>query len=588
MIRIAFASIAVLLWAMPAPLAAQVDYRLDYREGGAREFDANNRIGSGGLNAPVNNYSQYSFNYGVYANQVITGNVTGLGGFQGPTAIPGVNQFRGGLETDALSAFRARSVNFSQIQNGTAQRSTSYYDPSTSIADVGAIRVGLNQPGSSFLSSPQVRLPTYSAQQTREKLLGIDDYATRRTTASPMDFDASGIGRITQRQIVPGGRDRSGFAGTMTPDPYRAAMQSTLFGTPQYEAEPPPAPARTGNNRPLDGRFPTELSRDELLGIVDKRAAPDSDDSMPDSSSRDSGMATPFDTLVDGIGRSDRAIMPVPAGESRSPDELYGRMIDALQQLQTAGPLEGFIARRKGEDQGERDPTSGLMIGTKRQDSIPATDDKSDSAFGTQTAENAPVMTEDAHAEEMPKPPSFDPKAEWANLFMNTPIRSFSLGSSSRVGQYMRSAEESLKKGDFNRASRLFDLAATVDPENPLPLLGRANAQIAAGQYVSAVISLETGIRLFPQIAAFELDLPTLTGQADAFDRRRADIESILERQEQYELRFLLGYIELYSGLHFDGMNDLEAAAKNAPAGSVIAEFPDLLLGRKQLEATQR
>ncbi|MCB9853175.1 MAG: hypothetical protein H6819_08765 [Phycisphaerales bacterium] len=581
MIRTAFVCVAILVWATPAPLAAQVDYRVDYRQGGDRSFDANNRIGSGGLNPQPWNGSPYSYSYGAYANQVITGNVTGLGGFQGPTALPGVNQFRGGLQSDELSSFRARSVNYAQVRNGTAQRSTAYYDPSTSIADVGAIRAGLNQPGSSFLRSPQVRLPTYAEQFTRDQLLGIDDYATRRS-ASPMDIDASGIGRITQRPIVADDRARGDFVSTMVSDPYRSAMQSTLFGSPQLEPEPPSARTGSAPSQPPSARLSTELSRDELLGIVDKQRAVEPEIDLPATSGEEMAPQS-FDPLVDGMGRFDRAVLPTPEGEKRSHDELYGRMLDAVQQIQVAGQLEGLMAHRKQDVGNERDPLSGLMIGSKRRKAMDVLPGGVDSQPDMQPVPDAAVPQGEASEDFEPKSATFDPAAEWAELFMRTPIRSFSLGGASRVGKYLRAAEESMKKGDFNRASRLFDLAATVDPENPLPQLGRANAQIAAGQYVSAVISLEAGIRLFPEIAAFELDLPTLSGQPDVFDRRRADLESILSRNEQYELRFLLGYIELYSGLHFDGLNDLEAAAKNAPAGSVIADFPDLLLGRKPL-----
>jgi len=58
---------------------------------------------------------------------------------------------------------------------------------------------------------------------------------------------------------------------------------------------------------------------------------------------------------------------------------------------------------------------------------------------------------------------------------------------------------------------------------------------------MSAALSLQQGIARFPQIAAFRLDLPALAGSV--YDVRRADLERRLANSDQYELRFLLGYM---------------------------------------------
>ncbi|HPF41604.1 MAG TPA: hypothetical protein P5081_21455 [Phycisphaerae bacterium] len=592
MTRVVCVGILLLAVVAPASLFAQIDYRGDYYQGGAsRSFDANNRVGSGGLNYSSRIASPYSYTYGVYSNQVITGNVTGLSSFQGGSAIPGVNQFRVGLQSDSLAAFRSRSVNYSQVRNGTAQRSTGYYDPATSIADVGAIRAGLNQPGSSFLSSPQTRLPAYSLQGDRDRLLGIRDYSSPQTfSASPYDLNTAEIGRITQRPIRPDGAQPTVGASALARDPYLSAMRSTLFGAPQLASPAEELYTRPQMNRPVDGRISTELTRDELLGIMDRRGADaGARDESSSPMSDNAAFSAPFDDLVQGVGRTDRVVLPQDDPDATSTDELYGRMMEAVRRAEEVGSLDGFMARRKVEDPNARDPMSGLMIGSRRRDESTSPAVESNPAGGaTPQDELNPNKAELTRDDPMSGRPALDPRAEWADLFMRTPIRSFSLGGATRVGQYLRSGEEALKKGEFNRAVRMFDLAATVDPGNPIPLLGRAHAQIATGQYVSAVLSLESGLQAFPEIAAFELDLPSLTGQTDVFDRRRADLESILERGEQYELRFLLGYIELYSGFHYDGMNDLEKAARSAPAGGVIASFPDMLLGRKPIGPQDR
>jgi tetratricopeptide (TPR) repeat protein len=178
--------------------------------------------------------------------------------------------------------------------------------------------------------------------------------------------------------------------------------------------------------------------------------------------------------------------------------------------------------------------------------------------------------------------------AKWAKDVVDDPLRSFAGKYRDRLNQYMADGEADLRAGRYYNAARQFDLAATADPLNPLPLLAKGHAFITAGDYVSAVRSLEEGIRRFPQIAAFRIDLPALVGQHDIFDIRRADLESKLATTESVDLRFLLGYIELYSGLPEEGFKNLDRAAKEAPPESMIALFAELVSGRRALPPVGR
>jgi tetratricopeptide (TPR) repeat protein len=173
--------------------------------------------------------------------------------------------------------------------------------------------------------------------------------------------------------------------------------------------------------------------------------------------------------------------------------------------------------------------------------------------------------------------------ARWAKDVLDSPVTTFVGRNENRLNEYMASGEEAMKQGDYYKAARLFGAASTIDVVNPLPYLDRGHALAAAGDYISAVRNLEQGIRLFPHIAAFKLDLIALVGQKDVFDVRRADLEGRLAGREQYELRFLLGYLELYSGLADEGMKNLRTAAKEAPVESPIASFADLVAGDRKL-----
>jgi tetratricopeptide (TPR) repeat protein len=171
-----------------------------------------------------------------------------------------------------------------------------------------------------------------------------------------------------------------------------------------------------------------------------------------------------------------------------------------------------------------------------------------------------------------------------AEELMATPVESFAGQSENRANTLISQAEELLQDGEYYRAANRYELAAAAAPENPLPLIGRGHALIAAGDYLSATYWLTRGIGRFEGVLQFDLNLPRLIGNQDLLDRRRADLENILASREDYQLRFLLGYIEYYSGLREIGEENFRRAAATAPKDSLIARFPALLeSGREAL-----
>ena len=173
--------------------------------------------------------------------------------------------------------------------------------------------------------------------------------------------------------------------------------------------------------------------------------------------------------------------------------------------------------------------------------------------------------------------------AKWASEVIDEPLRTFAGRFKNKLNDYMLSGEEELHRGQYYSAARYFELASSIDPMNPLPLLARGHALAAAGDYRSSVRYITMGIERFPQIAAFRIDLPALLGRPDVFDIRRADLEDKLAVGENRELRFLLGYLELYSGLPDEGIQNLRIAAKASPPESIIGMFVDLILGLREL-----
>jgi tetratricopeptide (TPR) repeat protein len=138
-----------------------------------------------------------------------------------------------------------------------------------------------------------------------------------------------------------------------------------------------------------------------------------------------------------------------------------------------------------------------------------------------------------------------------------------------------------MQQEKYYQASQVYGGIIATNPDNPLAWLGRANALLAAGDYVSAYIALEQGIQQFPRMLQFNFDLPALVGNREVLDVRRAEIERTLTANPDYQLRFLLGYLEYFSGLKDLGLKTLQQAADAAPQASVIHEAYRILVAQQ-------
>jgi len=139
----------------------------------------------------------------------------------------------------------------------------------------------------------------------------------------------------------------------------------------------------------------------------------------------------------------------------------------------------------------------------------------------------------------------------------------------SALNEQLLRAESLMQLGRYAEAASRYQTATDVDPVNPLPQIGKANAFLAMGNYRSAADALLRGIALadsFPGLAPAlfqRLDLASLLGGPEVVEERRADLRGQLERKETPELRFLLGYLEYHSGQKERGLENLRKAAAN-------------------------
>ncbi|MCP4246544.1 MAG: tetratricopeptide repeat protein [bacterium] len=164
------------------------------------------------------------------------------------------------------------------------------------------------------------------------------------------------------------------------------------------------------------------------------------------------------------------------------------------------------------------------------------------------------------------------------------PAGTFAGSAKSAVQQYMRAGEERLRAGEFYAALSFYERAAVLDRTNPLVLMGQGHALLAAGEYYRAAHKLSRAVELFPAIAFFKLDLTRFITDSDLLERRRADLEHRLAEREDYRFRFVLGYIESYTGFGEYGLENLRRAAEQAPPHSGIADLHRrMIMGRPKL-----
>lgn len=559
---------------------AQVDHRVQPGQpvpGHAR--DANPQLGSGGFNSGV----VTGANFINSANAVMSGNVSGLGGFHyadpigsgfsslglrnsfnvtglapySTAALADPNVFRGSLPSANLSYFdrRAFSVGDTRmLPPGQVGGYTPYYAPANTVVNIGGLQRGINQPGTSMLASPYTPLYPGSPIYTnvgQPLPSGVPNPLDRRSSvANPLN------------QPVPSGSLGFGAVGVTSTwqQPYAPALGSPLFGPSGVDARPSPwnaaqAYAARAGQANLGDAERAAAERQRLADAMEAARR------TPDEVSAAAGAAEPSAVSAAGVVPG----VPTPQlGADRFTD-----MTNAIREVAAAEPdyVAVMLRARAGGLPGEPPAAPGL------------------SAPGAETPATLaprPVPADLTPGSSLPDPdsrlsPRMQRAARWARDALRTPIRSFAGTGDDQVNRHLLAAEAAMRSGNFYTAAGEFALASTWAPDNPLPLLGRGHALAAAGEYVSAALFLTRGIGRFPDIVAFDLDLPALVGGRDVFDRRRADLEQQLARHDTCEMRFLLGYLEYYSGLRDVGLKNLRAAAAKAAPGSVIARFPEML-----------
>ncbi len=175
---------------------------------------------------------------------------------------------------------------------------------------------------------------------------------------------------------------------------------------------------------------------------------------------------------------------------------------------------------------------------------------------------------------------------EFLTRVLEMPLHTFVGDSASAVNDELRKAETAMGLNRYYDAVRCYERVRQLDPANPLALIGKGHALLAAGEYVSAAVSLIRGLEHFPEMTRFHVDLMALMG-GEIADIRRADLMKQLAHHEDPQLRFLLGYIEVHTGQRDLGLQNLDRAAREAKPGSLIHRYPDMIRRQDTMPASK-
>lgn len=509
---------------------------------GGNVLDANMMVGSGGINTPVSS----SWRFG-QASAIIAGNVGGGAQFRGFSPIRDSSSLFIDLPSSSLSSFRASSISAGEVAHGFALNTPRlYYDPSRTVANAGAIESGLNRPGSSTPLSP-FEIPRQNYQRRIGATTDSDLLTGNLPTGTGLAIEPS-IERIDPR-VLPGASlttinprllSSPLFAGTYAVPAsqlrYWGADEPLPRGFTERAAvvpiqRPPLEVVAGGANEVAQSPLDRVLRAEPLMG----------------ESRIDASVAERID------GRVYAPIEPPVAPEESTISPAGG---EPAVLPPVPNPLAGIAPRPTPEQLGRdrfRDMQAAVVALNARAPGDGAAPDASDSLIG------------------------------WARDYVIQPMTSFVGTYPTALNEYFRKAETAMHDGRYYDASASYELARAIDPDSPLPLLGRAQALIAAGEYRTASVLLSRAVEKFPGIVYFDIQLNQFIVDPLIRERRRADLERLLEVNDNCQLRFVLGWLEYFGGLPTAGLETFVKAAAKAPPGSTIARMPELLKRRMSL-----
>lgn len=523
-----------------------------------RMLDANNRLGSAGINDPRQAVG------GVSADDVVYGNVTRGRQFRG-SAESDPTAFRGNLARPSDDLVRDAGPSVYQRGGVNDQFGTQrFYGDNRGVAPPpGYQQLTPGSTGAFTVVKPVYRVP--GDQRMDDAIQNADV-----SQAQPSQYIVSGTSATNE----------PGSMATATSDQRRGF---------QSEAMPSRDLLRRLN---LDDARVREM-REELrksAGTQENKEAPADPNNLtiapetPTNNALDSSMKS--DVAAPAVSGSldtqqsmrQRLLTATPSAERQS--DTYRQLVERLDRFNRRKAMTDEEANRefmkdwqaqqkREKDEQARNPVTPATEQPQQQAIQKKLPDaaEEEGANTTNDRRRMAIQKQEGVKAEGPLPPQPD---------LPMRISSFAEGvKATGLKNMLSDAEKAMQAGKYTQALDYYDGAAAVAPNNPLIIMGRSIAELGAGYYARAQIHLEQALSANPALLMAQYDLKTFYTE-DRLGYIVRDLKDLATTEtQQSRPLFLLAFIAYSTQSPETAANYLDLAEKLG--GAKEKEFYDRL-----------
>ncbi|MEL7483194.1 MAG: hypothetical protein AAFN41_02450 [Planctomycetota bacterium] len=472
--------------------------------GDGRRLDANQRIGSGGVNSAVR--ADFSAANALRA-AIVTGNAPGGLSFRGDVGYAAPREFRGELGSDDLFEFRRDSL-YSGL-SGQGIRGTDALQYQFALTTGSRPPRTLAGPLSVSRDSGGLRAQVDSAMPTS----GV---STDITTGG-----GSALTRVPPTEFV---NDR-GFglsqlrssAGYVTD---RSIAESVVGGFETQEGRTIGVTASPlGGVRTFDVS-PLSASQRDPAAVPSEFSTPAGQPDTLDTAVQVEGLS-PFDRLTEGVGEDlarNAGLEPGSGQAVQMVEEQNQKLREFLESVQRqVAPLPTGESTGDGEDpageqdEGERLPARDRLIRQLEE-------------LGIERGAIDALRSSEIRVDDLVNPAALEGRDFYAS--------------------HVAEGRELLREGRFFDAEARFSMALSVREGDPIASIGRVHAQIGAGLFLSASLNLRETFTEHPMLIAARYApdlLPTPQRTLAVVDRLNARVDG--EGGEARAAALLLAYV---------------------------------------------
>jgi hypothetical protein len=550
--------------------AAQAQFRID--NGQAR--DANNRMGSGGLNNDVAGGSRAGLGIynGVTGNEIVTGDVTGSKQFRGfvPYRDPGA--FEGVTASRATDAFVKQSSGapyngFGGPLNSNAETVRPFFGDSrdappppgytqTNIGTPGYVPAPVSDQrvGSDLRLGDTMELPTVMLPAPGETALpGPVDPSAGQTlimASSLYGVRPFNTGNVSDQQFIQRYNDTFGAnQNSISNQELNADRSELLQSAPLGQSS-----VNTNTNQQQNGQQPQQGT--DQSNLAQPLSAPSNSPNNAPLSNTQLQSSVTAQPLTSGIatGQSVQSRMLMPAAQQSAANATLQQQLLA-QSGGKAQPMTDVEAAQ----QYNRDVMAAKNAAANKTPTVGQPNNTNSNA--SKTPSQTPANGNPTQGSATPSTPTQSARQQGAP----PKIESLYPGVKAKgLSDLLKDGEDLMKQGKWYDAIQKYDTAQQVAPNNMLILVGRANAELGASSYGPADADIRSAFTQDPAMMEGQFDLRKMIGD-DRLQFLVNDLKQIQQKNPN-ESRpvFLLAYINYNTGNERMAAAYLDLAEKRA------------------------